>query len=99
MRLAHRKIETTILYLRISITKTMNIKTVSEIFKRLTSSQAKTPLGRWNISNNNKENTLKIRYANEDNCGVCYHNYTKRNKELDNDKKYIYMMGYESSHK
>ncbi len=74
----------------------MNIKTVSEIVKRLTSSQAKTPLGRWNISNNNKENTLKIRYANEDNCGVCH---TKQNNELADDKKYIYMMGYESSHK
>jgi hypothetical protein len=67
----------------------MNIKTVREIFTRLSSSQAKTPLGRWNISNNNnKENTLKIRYANEDNCGVCYHNYTKRNKVVDDDNKY-----------
>ena len=29
----------------------------------------KTPLGRWNI-HNYKETTLKIDYANEDNCGI-----------------------------
>jgi hypothetical protein len=31
--------------------------------------QGKTPLGRWNI-HNYKETTLKIDYANEDNCGI-----------------------------
>ena len=46
---------------------TMNFKSITNfinIFK-----QGKTPLGRWNI-HNYKETTLKIDYANEDNCGI-----------------------------
>jgi hypothetical protein len=38
-------------------------------FKRLYFQHGKTPLGRWNI-HNYKETTLKIDYANEDNCGI-----------------------------
>jgi hypothetical protein len=38
-------------------------------FKRLYFQHSKTPLGRWNI-HNYKETTLKIDYANEDNCGI-----------------------------
>ena len=47
--------------------KTMNFTSINNfinIFK-----QGKTPLGRWNI-HNYKETTLKIDYANEDNCGI-----------------------------
>ena len=45
----------------------MNFKSITNfinIFK-----QGKTPLGRWNI-HNYKETTLKIDYANADNCGI-----------------------------
>jgi hypothetical protein len=80
----------------------MNFKSISEIFKRVSVSHVKTPLGRWNI-HNYKETTLKIKYATEDNCGISYSNYknitkTQEQNELDDDKKYTYMMGYESLH-
>ena len=42
----------------------MNFTRIINIFKH-----SKTPLGRWNI-HNYKETTLKIDYANEDNCGI-----------------------------
>lgn len=79
-----------------------NFKIISDIFKRVSVSHVKTPLGRWNI-NNYKETTLKIKYATEDNCGVSGYNYKniteiQQNNELDDDAKYIYMMGYESLH-
>ena len=51
----------------------MNFKSISEIFKRVSLSHVKTPLGRWNI-HNYKETTLKIKYATEDNCGIFCHN-------------------------
>jgi len=61
----------------------------------------KTPLGRWNI-HNHAETTLKINYANEDNCGVSYHSHKniKQTKQTDKsaDDEYIYVMGYESTH-
>lgn len=44
------------------------------IFKYAFIPHMKTPLGRWNI-HNYTETTLKIKYANEDNCGVCSSNY------------------------
>lgn len=50
----------------------MNLKVITDIIRRWSSSQVKTPLGRWNINNNNRETTLKIKYANEDNCGMSY---------------------------
>jgi hypothetical protein len=75
------------------------------IFKRIFSPDVKIPLGRWKI-HNEKETSIKIKYANEDNSGLCYHNcknitkYTKiyQNNDLTDDEKYIYMMGYESVH-
>ena len=42
----------------------MNFTRIINIFKH-----SKTPLGRWNI-HNYKETTLKIDYANEDNCCI-----------------------------
>jgi hypothetical protein len=79
----------------------MNLKSISEIFKRTMVSNVKTPLGRWNI-NNYRETTLKIKYATEDNCGISYSNYKNiikiKENELNDDNKYIYMMGYESLH-
>jgi hypothetical protein len=81
----------------------MNFRSIVEIFKRASSSHIKTPLGRWNI-HNYRETTLKIKYATEDNCGISCHNYKNitqihQNSYLDDDSKYIYMMGYESVHK
>ena len=78
----------------------MNFKSISEIFKRTSVSNIKTPLGRWNI-HNSRETKLKIKYATEDNCGISYLNYKnikniQSKNELDYDNKYIYMMGYES---
>jgi hypothetical protein len=53
----------------------MNFKSISEIFKRVSLSHVKTPLGRWNI-HNYRETSLKIKYATEDNCGIYCNNYT-----------------------
>jgi hypothetical protein len=82
----------------------MNFRSINEIFKRITSSHVKTPLGRWR-NHNYSETSLKIKYAAEDNCGVSYNNYKNtsqmlQNNDLDNDNddNYIYMMGYESVH-
>jgi hypothetical protein len=79
----------------------MNFKSIIDIFKRAPLSQVKTPLGRWNI-HNYRETTLKIKYATEDNCGISgqeknKNNYPDNYNNYD-DKKYIYMMGYESVH-
>ena len=56
-------------------------------------------LGRWKI-HNYKETTLKIKYANEDNCSSSYHNHKNipKNKELVDNEKYVFMMGYEYVH-
>lgn len=79
------------------------MKTALRLFTKSLSSSSKTPLGRWNI-NNYRETSLKIKYANEDNCGVCCNNNNKesvniieKKDELD-DNEYIYAMGYESVH-
>ena len=44
---------------------------IIKTFKHFLFHRAKLPLGRWNI-HNHKETTIKIQYANEDNCGVCH---------------------------
>ena len=60
-------------------------------------SQNKPPiLGRWNI-NNHRKTILKIKYANEDNCGISGNKSIKQQKDND-DNQYIYMMGYDSVH-
>jgi len=82
----------------------MNALRILDIFKRMYSprvkSHAKFNLGRWHI-HNDSQTMLKIKYANEDNCGLSSHNknikQVHQNNEL--DEKYIYMMGYESAHK
>jgi len=79
----------------------MNATRILDIFRRITSSHIKAPLGRWNI-HNHKETTLKIKYANEDNCGISGNNYKntiqiQKNNDFD-DNQYIYIMGYESVH-
>jgi hypothetical protein len=82
----------------------MNFKSIYDIVRRVSLSNNKPQLGRWNI-HNYKETSLKIKYATEDNCGISSHNYKntmlvsapiQQNNHLD-DKKYIFMMGYEST--
>ncbi len=84
----------------------MNATRILDIFRRASWSHIKAPLGRWNI-HNNKETTLKIKYANEDNCGISGNNYKNamqmqiqiqmHQNDID-DNQYIYIMGYESVH-
>ena len=67
----------------------MFARRILETFKHVFSTQNKPQiLGRWNI-HNHKETILKIKYANEDNCGI------SGNINHD-DNQYMYMMGYES---
>ena len=85
----------------------MNSLRILNIFKYLYSPHVKVNLGRWNI-HNDSETILKIKYANEDNCGLSSNNNNNnnnnnnknikqvyQNNELYDDKEYIYMMGYE----
>ena len=70
--------------------------------KQTSVKQIKAPLGRWNI-HNHRETTLKIKYANEDNCGISGNNYKNttqiQEKNIDfDDNQYFYSMGYESVH-
>ena len=78
----------------------MNATRISDLFNRIFLTNIKPPLGRWKI-HNHTQTTLKIKYANEDNCGISGMNYTntptpqkQRNNKLD-DEQYIYSMGYE----
>jgi hypothetical protein len=69
--------------------------------KQIYLTHVKPPLGRWNAHNHN-QTVLKIKYANEDNCGISGNIYkntisTQKNKDVDDDE-YIYIMGYESVH-
>jgi hypothetical protein len=80
----------------------MNFKSIFEIFKRAPLTSNKMQLGRWNI-HNYRETSLKIKYATEDNCGISSHTYKntrpisiQQNNHLD-DRKLIFMMGYEST--
>jgi hypothetical protein len=81
----------------------MNKQIIYALKKRfLNSSSLNTPLGRWGIHNYN-QTSLKIKYANEDNCGTCsdynQHDYNKKDfnqQIIENDDLYIYMMGIET---
>ena len=82
----------------------MNPTRVLDIFKRVYLTHVNVPLGRWK-SHNHGQTILKIKYANEDNCGISGINYTnttqKTQKQKNNqsdDNEYIYIMGYESVH-
>ncbi len=97
-----------ILFIKLKIKKMriLSSRSIINIFQHeasLLSKAVKIPLGRWNIDNYS-QTTLKIKYANEDNCGVCckYENIKEKREfdeniiEKEDEKKYIYMMGYES---
>lgn len=77
----------------------MNFKSITQFLKRASTPHVNIPLGRWNI-HNYRETVIKIKYANEDNCGVCCRNKNikEQNNEIHDDMEYIYMMGYESVH-
>jgi hypothetical protein len=80
----------------------MNARRILDIFKHVFLKQSKpTTLGRWKI-HNHRETMLKIKYANEDNCGISGNNSKNTTKIQKNnvidDNQYIYMMGYESIH-
>ena len=51
----------------------MNAQRSSNIFKRMYLSHPKINLGRWNI-HNDSQTIIKIKYANEDNCGLSSNN-------------------------
>lgn len=70
---------------------------IIKILKHVFSPHIKTPLGRWNI-HNHVETTLKIKYANEDNCGVSSHKKPTQQIDKSADDEYVYFMGYESTH-
>lgn len=101
---------------------------IIKTFKHLYFQHSKPILGRWSI-NNFKETTLKIDYANKDNCGISSSIYNdiihiqhpvyypdieaqlgrswkidkyllKENKEKEKEDNYKYMfaMGFESVH-
>jgi hypothetical protein len=86
----------------------MNFRSIREIFKRVSLSDVKMPLGRWNI-HNYRETSLKIKYATEDNCGISCYNYNNgmqmqqieqiQENDYEDEKLYIYMMGYEPGDK
>jgi hypothetical protein len=83
----------------------MNAIRILDIFKRIYFTHVNQPLGRWS-NHNYKQTLLKIKYANEDNCGISgisgnnYNNYKNtrqiQKNEFD-DNEYIYIMGYEST--
>ena len=78
----------------------MSIRNSVGILKKIFHPDVTPLLGRWN-RNNYKETSLKIKYANEDHCGVCSN--SENTMEAPNNNKadeteYIYLMGYESVH-
>lgn len=80
----------------------MNSLSILNRFKHIFSPHVVAPLGRWKI-HNYKETSIKIKYANQDNCSSSYNNYKNikqipQNKDLDNNEKYLFMMGFESVH-
>ena len=82
----------------------MNHIRIINIFKRIFSTHVNPTLGRWNY-HNLKQTTLKIKYANEDNCGVSGNNFentiltqTQLKENNEDDNEYIHFMGYESVH-
>jgi hypothetical protein len=94
-------IEINILLISVYIIIIMNATRILNMFKQTSLTHIKAPLGRWNI-HNHRETTLKIKYANEDNCGISGNNYKnttliQENVDFD-DNQYIYSMGYESVH-
>lgn len=62
----------------------MNAKHFIDVLKLVYRAEVKPVLGRWHI-HNNIQTKLKIKYANEDNCGISSY-YNKNNENNDNNK-------------
>ena len=76
------------MFIHVLLHTSMNVGTILSLFKNT----PKLPLGRWSV-HNTRETTLKIKYANEDNCGISGIRHKPK------EDTYMYMMGYESVHK
>jgi len=79
----------------------MSVRNSVSILKKIFHPDVTPLLGRWN-RNNYKETVLKIKYANEDHCGVCSsseHTMEATTNNSHDETDYIYLMGYESTHK
>ena len=82
----------------------MNSTSIVNMFRRIYLTHVIPPLGRWSAHNYN-QTTLKIKYANEDNCGISggISENTRQMQKIqtnnhNDDNEYIYIMGYESAH-
>jgi hypothetical protein len=64
------KIESNLCEPRFAYITIMKVKHLLHVLKSAIHGRVRTPLGRWNVDNY-KQTTLKIQYANEDNCGAC----------------------------
>lgn len=77
----------------------MNARHILDTFKQLCFKPDNKQLGRWHNHTYN-QTVLKIKYANEDNCGISGNNYIQiQPNNLLDDCEYIYIMGYETAHK
>jgi hypothetical protein len=76
----------------------MSLRNSIGIYKKIFLPHVTPLLGRWKL-NNSEETTLKIKYANEDHCGVCSSISVEAppKKKVD-ETEYIYFMGFESVH-
>jgi len=93
-----QKNEINIHVLLVYIKITMNSTSIVNMFRRIYLTHVIPPLGRWSAHNYN-QTTLKIKYANEDNCGISKGNSVKiQTNNHSDDNEYIYIMGYESVH-
>jgi hypothetical protein len=72
----------------------MNAPRILDILKRTTWTHVKPSLGRWNIHNQG-QTSLKVKFANEDNCGM---SGRREKKDDTDDNQLIYSMGFESVH-
>jgi len=85
----------------------MHIGHIIYVLKTAIRGPIRTPLGRWSVENH-IQTTLKIQYANEDNCGLCGDNNNTKELQMNNnqhnrlfhdandDEVYVYMMGVET---
>ena len=74
----------------------MNARRILDTVKQLYFKSDNRQLGRWHNHSYN-QTVLKIKYANEDNCGISGNTIIEKKKERD-ECEYIYIMGYETTH-
>jgi hypothetical protein len=59
---------------------------MNQLLQLLLKKVSRPPLGRWGL-HNAKQTSLKIKYANEDNCGTC----TAKVSKIDDDYMTVIM--------